>query len=88
MQAIPSSAKHCSTSLPERLRFSPLTAGSEHTSPYDAVVLVADGRAVLTIGGQEKQAESGQNIIMPAGVPHSVEAAEKFKMLLIMIRNK
>ncbi|UCC99052.1 MAG: cupin domain-containing protein [Phycisphaerales bacterium] len=59
---------------------------SEHTSPYDAVVQVLDGTARLTIGGDDKTARAGQLIIMPANVPHSVNAEERFKMLLTMIR--
>ena len=59
---------------------------SEHTSPYDAVVQVVEGRARLTIGGQDQDVEAGELIIMPARVPHAVTAAEPFKMLLIMIR--
>ena len=59
---------------------------SEHTAPYDAVVQVLDGRAQLTIGGQDKQVSAGQIIIMPANVPHAVTAVQKFKMLLTMIR--
>jgi quercetin dioxygenase-like cupin family protein len=59
---------------------------SEHTSPYDAVVQVLDGAARLTIGGQDKTVCAGQLIIMPANVPHAVNAEERFKMLLIMIR--
>jgi quercetin dioxygenase-like cupin family protein len=59
---------------------------SEHTSPHDAVVHVVDGRARLTIGGQEKDVESGQIVIMPAHVPHAVNAIERFKMLLTLIR--
>jgi quercetin dioxygenase-like cupin family protein len=60
---------------------------SEHTAPYDAVVQVVDGRARLTIGGQPKDVCAGQVIIMPGHVPHAVEADERFKMLLIMIRS-
>ena len=59
---------------------------SEHTAPYDAVVQVLDGRALLTIGGKQTTVSAGELIIMPANVPHSVVAEEKFKMLLIMIR--
>ena len=60
---------------------------SEHTSPYDAVVQVIDGRAQLTIGGGEAvTVPAGQIIIMPANVPHSVAAEQRFKMLLTMIR--
>ena len=59
---------------------------SEHTAPYDAVVQVLDGRALLTIAGKQITVSAGELIIMPANVPHAVAAEEKFKMLLIMIR--
>ena len=61
---------------------------SEHTSPYDATVLVVDGEATLVIGGAPVMARAGELVIMPAGVPHSLRAEERFKMLLIMIREK
>ena len=59
---------------------------SEHTAPYDAVVQVIDGRGELTIGGKHIDVSAGRIIVMPANVPHSVAATEKFKMMLIMIR--
>ena len=59
---------------------------SEHRSPFDAVVQVVEGEAELTIGGEAVKVTGGQIVIMPAGVAHSVKAAEKFKMLLTMIR--
>ncbi|MBN1674200.1 MAG: cupin domain-containing protein [Kiritimatiellae bacterium] len=59
---------------------------SEHTSPYDATVLILDGRATLTIGGKAMNASAGALVIMPANVPHDVRAEERFKMLLILIR--
>jgi quercetin dioxygenase-like cupin family protein len=59
---------------------------SEHTAPYNAVVQVLDGSAHLTIGGKNVSVPAGHIIIMPANVPHSVVAKEKFKMLLTMIR--
>jgi quercetin dioxygenase-like cupin family protein len=61
---------------------------SEHTAPYDAVVVVLDGSAKLTIGGESQSVCAGQIIVMPADVPHSVYAHERFKMLLIMIRSR
>jgi quercetin dioxygenase-like cupin family protein len=60
---------------------------SEHTAPFDAVVQVLDGEAELTIGGETVKAGAGQMVIMPASVPHSVHAAKRFKMMLIMIRS-
>lgn len=60
---------------------------SEHQAPFDAVVQVVDGRAKLTIGGEALTVHTGEIIIMPANVPHSVNAEEKFKMLLTMLRS-
>lgn len=61
---------------------------SEHTSPYDATVYVLDGEGEMIIGGKTVKACAGELVIMPADVPHSVRAVERFKMLLIMIREK
>ena len=60
---------------------------SEHTSPYDAVVQVLDGSALITIDGKDIVVKGGNLIIMPANIPHAVTAEEKFKMLLTMIRD-
>lgn len=60
---------------------------SEHTAPFDAAVQILEGEAQLTIGGNVLKACSGQMVIMPANVPHSVKAVKKFKMLLTMIRS-
>jgi quercetin dioxygenase-like cupin family protein len=59
---------------------------SAHTAPYNAVVQVLDGSARLTIGGKDVKVSAGEIIIMPANVPHSITAEERFKMLLTMIR--
>ena len=60
---------------------------SEHTAPFDALITVVDGRGEIIIGGKPYIIESGQSIIMPAGISHSVNAVEKFKMVLTMIRS-
>lgn len=59
---------------------------SEHTAPFDATVYILDGTAKLVIDGKEVIAKTGEMVIMPANIPHDVQAAERFKMLLIMIR--
>ena len=59
---------------------------SEHTAPYDALVYILEGLMVITIAGNPHNLGSGDAIIMPAGKPHSLRAAEKTKMLLVMIR--
>lgn len=59
---------------------------SEHSAPFDAIVQVVDGMGQVTINGQPFVLQWGNTIIMPAGVPHSVQAVDNFKMLLTMIR--
>ena len=59
----------------------------EHTSPFDALVLVLEGALVLTIGGGAVRALPGSVVRMPAGVPHALDAPEEStRMLLIMLR--
>jgi len=59
---------------------------SEHSAPFEAIVHVLDGRAELTIAGKTVSVGAGQVAVMPADVPHSVRASQRFKMLLIMLR--
>lgn len=59
---------------------------SEHTVPFDAFVQIIDGAAEVTIDGKVQKVASGEFIIMPANIPHSLKAVEKFKMMLVMIR--
>ena len=59
---------------------------SEHTAPFDALVMVLEGAFVLTIGGQEVGAEPATIVRMPANVPHALRATEPSRMLLIMLR--
>ena len=59
---------------------------SEHTAPFDALVVVTDGAADIEIAGESFRVKQGETIILPANRPHAVKAAIRFKMLLIMIR--
>jgi quercetin dioxygenase-like cupin family protein len=58
----------------------------EHTSPFDALVLVQEGSLTLTIGGESVRATPGTIVRMPGGVPHALEAPEPARMLLVMLR--
>jgi len=60
---------------------------SEHTAPFDALVQVLDGEAEITIAGKPYHLDAGEIIVMPAGVPHALKAARRFKMMLTMIRS-
>ena len=59
---------------------------SEHAAPYDAIVQIIDGDAEITIGGNAVHANEGNMVIMPANIPHALQAKNRFKMLLTMIR--
>jgi quercetin dioxygenase-like cupin family protein len=59
---------------------------SEHTAPFDAFVHIIDGEAEITISGNSITVKGGELVIMPANEPHALRAVEKFKMILIMIR--
>lgn len=59
---------------------------SEHTAPFDALVVVTDGEAEIEISGEGFKVRRGETITLPANRPHAVRAVTDFKMLLIMIR--
>jgi len=59
---------------------------STHSAPGDAMVYILDGAAEITIAAQKTSAQKGQAVIMPANIPHGVDAAQDFKMLLIVVK--
>jgi quercetin dioxygenase-like cupin family protein len=60
---------------------------SEHTSPFNALVQILEGKAEIFISGKRMEASEGQIVMLPADNPHSLNAPSKFKMLLTMIRS-
>jgi quercetin dioxygenase-like cupin family protein len=60
---------------------------SEHSAPFDALAHVLDGSADITVGGQLHRVAAGQMLLLPANVPHGLQAPVRFKMMLIMIRS-
>jgi quercetin dioxygenase-like cupin family protein len=59
---------------------------SEHKTPYDAFVTVIEGRAQIRIADRDHSLEEGDSLVLPANIPHTVDAVTKFKMLLVMIK--
>jgi quercetin dioxygenase-like cupin family protein len=59
---------------------------SEHSAPFDATVMVLEGTGEIIIGGTAHHLSEGDVIIMPANVPHAVNAPDNFKMMLIMVK--
>jgi quercetin dioxygenase-like cupin family protein len=60
---------------------------SEHSAPYDALLINLEGQIEVVIGGGPHRVQEGQMIQLPASVPHAVKALSRFKMLLIMIHD-
>ena len=60
---------------------------SEHTAPFDALVYLLDGEALVTISGKPLKVKQGDMVIMPANQPHALKAVQPFKMLLVMIKS-
>ena len=61
---------------------------SEHTTPFDALVIVLDGALDLTIGSTRLSAISGTVVLLPANIPHAVQANTPSRMLLVMLRSQ
>ena len=61
---------------------------STHSAPFDALVQILDGSAEITIGEKTVSVSTGESLLMPADIPHGLNAIERFKMLLTMIREK
>ena len=59
---------------------------SEHTAPFDAMINVIEGNAVIFIDKEQHSLDAGEFILLPANIPHAVQAKERFKMVLSMIR--
>jgi len=59
---------------------------SEHTAPFDALVLVVEGDAEVKIAQTIHRIGAGQILRLPAGQPHELKAVTQFKMILIMIK--
>ena len=59
---------------------------STHSAAGDAFVQVLDGEASITIGDKDLDVKTGEVVVMPANVPHSLNAVKRFKMLLVVVK--
>ena len=58
---------------------------STHASHGDALITVLSGSARITVGETTQDVPAGSSILMPANIPHAVEAVEDFKMILLVL---
>lgn len=61
---------------------------SEHTAPFDALVQIIEGKAEVIIDKNGHILEKDEMIVMPANIPHALNAVENFKMILVMIKSE
>lgn len=59
---------------------------SEHSAPHEAMLQVLDGTASVRIDDERYEVEAGEGLVFPPDVPHALDAPERFKMLLTMVR--
>lgn len=60
---------------------------SEHSTPFDALVIAVEGTAEITVAGVKHKVKANEMLLMPANARHAVEAIQPFKMLLIMLKS-
>lgn len=60
---------------------------STHSAPFDALVIILQGEARITISGKWHKVKEGEMIIMPANKPHALKATKPFKMVLVMVKS-
>lgn len=61
---------------------------STHAAPGDALLIALDGEMKLTIGDEHFDIKKGDTIVLPGKIPHGLKIPEKFKMLLIVTKDK
>ena len=60
---------------------------SEHSAPFEALVQMLDGEALITIADRSHVVKKGDCLVLPANVPHAVRSTSRCKMMLTMIKS-
>jgi quercetin dioxygenase-like cupin family protein len=60
---------------------------SEHTAPFEALVVGIEGSGEVTLLGNTHPVHAGDLLRLPPRAPHAVRALTPFKMLLVMMRD-
>ncbi len=73
---------HIRTCAAEKMMISvvdlePNAVVEEHSHPHEQVGMVLSGRAVFTIGGEQKELRAGDTYRIPGGVKHRVVALDE-----------
>jgi quercetin dioxygenase-like cupin family protein len=59
---------------------------AEHTTPFEALVLILEGRMRIQIADAVVTASAGHVVRMPANVPHALAAQLPSRMMLVMLK--
>ena len=51
---------------------------SEHKTPYDAFVTIVEGEAKIRIAENEHHLKTGDSLLLPADIPHAVDAPTQY----------
>lgn len=60
----------------EQILTGPLDGPVDYLQPWDEFVVVLAGSALLEVGGEEVELETGEWLLLPAGVPHRLIKAD------------
>ena len=61
---------------------------STHAAPGDALLIALDGELDLKIADESFHLVKGDSIVLPGKIPHGLKVKDKFKMLLIVTKDK
>ncbi len=59
---------------------------SEHSAPFDALVIGVAGEAEVSISKVPHRLKAGELLRLPANEPHGLKALTPFKMILVMVK--
>jgi len=59
---------------------------SEHSAPFDALVIGVEGEAEVSISKVPHRVKAGALLRLPANEPHGLKAVTPFKMILVMVK--
>jgi quercetin dioxygenase-like cupin family protein len=60
---------------------------AEKLIPFDCFIQIIDGQAEIIIEGEPQFLNTGQGIVIPAHRMHTINASERFKMIVTIIKS-
>jgi quercetin dioxygenase-like cupin family protein len=59
----------------------------EKLLPFDSFIQIIDGKAEIIIDGVTQFLNTGQGVVIPAHRLHTINASERFKMIITVIKS-